>query len=117
MQIINNKPGNSISCDQWLHILDELNIGAFTVDIQRRVSSMNYSAQTLIGLKDTEAIGRIAGKYLSVSPAWQNARLENPAIQAQKNRSFSSRTKMKPHTWLPVWPPPFMDPTIGPSAV
>jgi PAS domain S-box-containing protein len=58
MQIINNKPGNSISCDQWLHILDELNIGAFTVDIQRRVSSMNYSAQTLIGLKDTEAIGR-----------------------------------------------------------
>ena len=55
---INNKPGNNISSDDWLHIMDELNIGAFTVDVQRQVSSMNLSAQALIGLKDTEAIGK-----------------------------------------------------------
>ncbi|MBW2408718.1 MAG: hypothetical protein JRF72_02895, partial [Deltaproteobacteria bacterium] len=48
---INNKPGNNISSDDWLHIMDELNIGAFTVDVQRQVSSMNLSAQALIGLK------------------------------------------------------------------
>jgi PAS domain S-box-containing protein len=58
MGIVNNKPGNNISCSQWLRILDELNIGAFTVNIQRQVSSMNLSAQALIGQKDTEAIGR-----------------------------------------------------------
>ncbi|MGD8882507.1 MAG: sigma 54-interacting transcriptional regulator [Desulfobacterales bacterium] len=58
MEKINAKPGNNISSDQWLHIMDELNIGAFTVNVQRQVSSMNYSAQALIGLKDTEAIGK-----------------------------------------------------------
>ena len=58
MEIVNHKPGNNVSCEQWLYILDELNIGAFTVSIRRQVSSMNHSAQALIGLKDTEAIGR-----------------------------------------------------------
>jgi PAS domain S-box-containing protein len=47
-----------IRCDQWLQILDELNVGAFTVDNQRRVSSMNLNAQALIGLRDIEAIGK-----------------------------------------------------------
>ncbi len=50
--------GNSISCDQWLAILDELNIGAFTVNTRRRVSSMNFSAQALMGIKEREAIGK-----------------------------------------------------------
>jgi PAS domain S-box-containing protein len=58
MENINDKPGNNISSDQWLHIMDELNVGAFTVNVQRHVSSMNLSAQALIGLKDTEAIGK-----------------------------------------------------------
>ncbi|MEJ2286306.1 MAG: PAS domain-containing protein [Desulfobacterales bacterium] len=52
------KPGHNISCEQWLHILDELNIGAFTVDVNRLVSGMNFCAQALIGQKDTEAIGK-----------------------------------------------------------
>jgi PAS domain S-box-containing protein len=51
------QPGHNISCEQWLHVLDELNIGAFTVDDKRHVSSMNLSAQALIGQKDTDAIG------------------------------------------------------------
>jgi len=51
-------PGDNISCDQWLQILDELNIGAFTVDLQRHVSAMNLSAQALIGQRDIEAIGK-----------------------------------------------------------
>ena len=49
---------NNILCDQWLNILDELNVGAFTVDNRRQVSSMNHCAQALIGLRDTEAIGK-----------------------------------------------------------
>ena len=58
MEKTNAKPGNNISSDQWLHIMDELNIGAFTVNVQRQVSSMNLSAQALIGLEDIEAIGK-----------------------------------------------------------
>ncbi|MGD9326321.1 MAG: sigma 54-interacting transcriptional regulator, partial [Desulfobacterales bacterium] len=52
------QPGHIISCEQWLKILDELNIGAFTVDAKRHVSTMNLNAQALVGLKDTEAIGK-----------------------------------------------------------
>lgn len=44
--------------DQWLEVLDELNIGAFTVDINRKVSSMNCTAQALMGLKEPEALGK-----------------------------------------------------------
>jgi len=49
---------NNVSCDQWLQILDELNIGAFMVDVDRHVAAMNFCAQALIGQKDTEAIGK-----------------------------------------------------------
>lgn len=48
----------SVSFSQWLQILDELNIGAFMVDCSRRVSAINYSAQSLIGLRESEAVGR-----------------------------------------------------------
>lgn len=50
-------PRRNISCDQWLQVLDELNIGAFTVDMERHITSMNYSAQTLMGLRASEVIG------------------------------------------------------------
>jgi len=58
METISEQPGHNISCEQWLHVLDELNVGAFTVDANRRVSSMNLSAQALVGLKENETIGR-----------------------------------------------------------
>jgi len=50
--------GKSIACEQWLHILDELSIGAFTVDAERRVSSMNMTAQALVGLRASQVIGQ-----------------------------------------------------------
>ena len=49
---------HNILCNQWMSILDELNIGAFTVDNDRRVSSMNFNAQSLIGLRESEVIGK-----------------------------------------------------------
>jgi len=58
MEFLIEKPGDNIACDQWLQILDELNIGGFTVNLQRQVSAMNLSAQALIGQKDSEAIGK-----------------------------------------------------------
>lgn len=43
---------------QWLELLDRLNIGAFTVDLERRITAINLSARTLMGLEEIELIGR-----------------------------------------------------------
>jgi PAS domain S-box-containing protein len=43
-----------IRSDQSLAILDELGVGAFTVDLNRKVTAMNLSAQGLMGLKEND---------------------------------------------------------------
>jgi PAS domain S-box-containing protein len=70
---------NSISCDQWLNILDELNIGAFTVNTRRKVSSMNLSAQALMGMKDTEAIGKDCREVFVGVPCMAGCMFTGPA--------------------------------------
>jgi len=50
-------PANSVRCQDWIELLDELSIGAFTVDYRRRVTSMNYTAQALMGIKEQEVLG------------------------------------------------------------
>ena len=47
-----------IQCQQWLVLLEELIFGAFVVDFNRRVLSMNYSAQALMGLRESDVVGR-----------------------------------------------------------
>ena len=49
---------NLILSDQSLALLDELGVGAFTVDVHRKVKSMNLSAQALMGLKEKDVLGR-----------------------------------------------------------
>jgi PAS domain S-box-containing protein len=51
---INNR--KHVLIDQWLEVLDELNVGAFTVDINRKIASMNCTAQALMGIKESEAL-------------------------------------------------------------
>ena len=46
-----------LRCDKWLELLEELNIGAFVVDLERRVRSMNLSAQALMGLRESDVVG------------------------------------------------------------
>jgi len=43
-----------IRSDQSLAILDELGVGAFTVNLGRKVQSMNLTAQALMGLKEND---------------------------------------------------------------
>ena len=40
-----------LMCGQWLEVLDELNVGAMTVDINHRITGINHCAQALIGLR------------------------------------------------------------------
>lgn len=47
-----------IQSEQWLNVLDELNIGALIIDYQRLISAMNCTAQGLLGLKEDEVLGK-----------------------------------------------------------
>jgi PAS domain S-box-containing protein len=78
MNFFIEKPGENVSSDQWLHILDELSIGAFTVDMQRHVSAMNFSAQALIGQKDSEAIGKDCREVFVGVPCLARCPFKNP---------------------------------------
>ena len=62
----------TIRCDQWLMLLDELNIGAFTVNFDHQISSINYSAQALMGLKENEVIGRDCREVFTGVPCMVN---------------------------------------------
>ncbi len=53
-----HSPGNMVSSEYWLEIMEELNLGAFTVGANREVISMNHTAQALLGLKNAEVSGR-----------------------------------------------------------
>ena len=46
---IDQKKIDVIRSNQFLTILDELGVGAFTVDLNRKVKSMNLAAQDMIG--------------------------------------------------------------------
>jgi PAS domain S-box-containing protein len=91
MEFLIEKPGDNIACDQWLQILDELNIGAFTVNVQRQVSAMNLSAQALIGQKDSDAVGKDCREVFMGVPclahcpfrARGDATTDEPMIQIQ----------------------------------
>jgi PAS domain S-box-containing protein len=50
--------GNTIACQQWLSILDEMNVGAFVVGRNRRIESLNLSAQAMIGVRGQDAIDK-----------------------------------------------------------
>ena len=78
MEATIKQPGDSISCEHWLQILDELNIGAFTVDEKRHVAAMNFSAQALIGQKDTEAIGKDCREVFVGVPCFAKCPFKTP---------------------------------------
>ena len=47
-----------ILCDQWIDLLDRINIGAFTINTNRRITSFNLSVQTMTGLKESDVLGK-----------------------------------------------------------
>jgi len=55
---LDHKKIDVIRSDQSLSILDELGVGAFTVDLNRKVKAMNMSAQALMGLKENDVVDK-----------------------------------------------------------
>ena len=72
--------GNNVRCNHWLHLLDELSIGAFTVDDRRRVSSMNFSAQSLMGMRETEVIGKDCREVFTGVPCLASCPFKAPEV-------------------------------------
>ena len=77
MPILPISDNATIRCDQWLTVLDELNIGAFTVDIDHRISSINYSAQALMGLKEGEVVGQDCREVFTGVPCMVHCAIEH----------------------------------------
>ncbi len=60
----------TILCDQWIQMIDQLNIGAFTIDLDRRITSFNSVAQALTGLKESNVIGKDCREVFSDVPCY-----------------------------------------------
>jgi len=73
---------NNILCSQWIEVLDELNIGAFTVDLSRQISSINYKALALMGLKNTDVIGKDCREIFIGVPCSVNCMLRKSEEEA-----------------------------------
>jgi PAS domain S-box-containing protein len=74
----------SIHCRQWLDILDELNIGAFTVNLDHQITAINYCAQALIGLKETEVLQRDCREIFTGVPCLVTCMIRNQGAPVQQ---------------------------------
>ncbi len=67
----------AIDSQQWLTLLDEINIGAFTIDLSRRITAMNVSARNLMGLEDIEVVGIDCLEVFCGVPCLMRCRMED----------------------------------------
>lgn len=74
----------SIHCRQWLSILDELNIGAFTVNLDHRITAINYCAQALIGLRENEVLQRDCREIFTGVPCLASCMLRNQDAELEQ---------------------------------
>lgn len=65
---VNPGPGRTLLSEQWLGILDLLKTSAFTIDLQRRITSCNQSAKTLLGISKQEIVGQECQKIFRGVP-------------------------------------------------
>jgi PAS domain S-box-containing protein len=81
----------SVSCRQWLEVLDELNVGAFTVNLSHRIMDINHCAQALIGLRAGEVLQRDCREVFTGVPC-----LVNCIVSGGEDASVQNHTTMRP---------------------
>ena len=82
---MSENPRYHIICNQWIELLDELNIGAFTVDLNRSITSINYKARALMGLKESDVLGKDCREIFIGVPCMANCLLRNPKEEKTEN--------------------------------
>ena len=75
---------------QWLDLLDQLNIGAFTVDMARRITAINLSARTMMGLEEIELIGRDCTEVFIGVPCLVSCQPENGECSEVEDLHFQN---------------------------
>jgi len=73
----NQRKNDVIRSDQSLAILDELGVGAFTVNLDRQVTTMNLRAQALMGLKEKDVQGQDCREIFTGVPCMTSCLLRN----------------------------------------
>ncbi len=73
----NHRKIDVIRSDQSMAILDELGVGAFTVNLDREVKAMNLRAQALMGLKEIDVIGKDCRDIFTGVPCMTSCLLRN----------------------------------------
>jgi PAS domain S-box-containing protein len=61
-----------IDCDRWVMVLDQLNIGAFTIDSHRRITGFNSSAKSVLGQRSMDVIGKDCRDVFHGVPCYSN---------------------------------------------
>lgn len=72
----------AMNCRQWLAILDELNIGAFTVNLEHQITAINYCAQALIGLRESEVLLQDCREVFTGVPCLVTCMIRNQSAPA-----------------------------------
>ena len=75
----------SIRCNHWLDVMDELNIGAFVADSHRKITAINLSAQALLGLRASEVQNQDCREIFTGVPCTVNCVLNHPDAAGDRN--------------------------------
>jgi len=67
-----------IRCDDWLAVMDELNIGAFVADRHRQIAAINLSAQALLGLREKEVVNQDCREIFTGVPCTVDCVIDHP---------------------------------------
>jgi len=81
----------NISSEQWVKLLDLLNIGAFTSDLNRKITSFNNSVQALLGIEDTEVIGKDCREVFCEIPCQEKC----PLLKQEKSKAEYSDVEIR----------------------
>jgi PAS domain S-box-containing protein len=81
----------NLSSDQWVKLLDLLNIGAFTSDLNRKITSFNTSVQALMGIEETEVIGKDCREVFQETPCQEKC----PLLKQGKSETEYSNVEIR----------------------
>ena len=87
---------SSIPCHQWIPLLDQLDIGTFTIDSRRRITSVNDSARVLMGLENTEVIGKSCLEIFKTFNCFPECPFKKEPISEEENRTLNFRDTREP---------------------
>ena len=77
--------GTTVHKDQWLDLMDQLKIGAFTVDTSMHVIAYNRTVESMLGLRESESLGRscqrvFCGDWCDAACPCRNAKSTSPKV-------------------------------------